>query len=64
MLLMIDEKGAVVDCVTVESSGVATLVAMGCQVIRERARFTPALDINGKPTRDTYLTPTLTWRIE
>lgn len=63
MLLMIDEKGNVIDCAVTESSGVATLDAMGCQVIRERARFTPALDANGKPTRDTVVTPPVRWMI-
>ena len=63
MLLMIDERGTVADCVVMESSGVATLDAMGCQVIRERARFTPAQDADGKPTRDTYVTPPVRWMI-
>jgi TonB family protein len=64
MLLMIDAKGAVADCITVETSGVATIDAMSCQVMRERARFNPALDANGKPTRDTYVTPPIRYKME
>lgn len=53
-LLLIDEHGALLDCVVTETSGVASLDAMGCQVIRERAKFTVARDADGKPVKDTY----------
>lgn len=62
-LLMIGRDGAVMDCVVAESSGIASLDAMGCQVIRERARFKPATDANGKPTVDTYVTPSIRWQM-
>lgn len=62
-LLMIGKDGSVMDCVVANSSGVASLDAMGCQVIRERARFQPATDTNGKPTVDTYVTPPISWRL-
>lgn len=62
-LLMIGRDGAVMDCVVVESSGIASLDAMGCQVIRERARFEPATDATGKPTVDTFVTPPIRWQI-
>lgn len=62
-LLMIGPTGAVMDCVITVSSGVASLDAMGCQVMRERARFKPATDASGKPTVDTYLTPFIAWRM-
>lgn len=61
--LMIDETGRVADCVVSESSGVAILDAMGCQVLRERARFTPATDASGKPTADLVVTPKIVWRL-
>ena len=48
-LLMIGTKGEVMDCLIQESSGIASLDAMGCQVIRERAKFQPATDAAGKP---------------
>ena len=62
-LLMIGRDGSVMDCVVNESSGVASLDAMGCQVIRERAKFKPAIDAAGKPTVDTYGTPPIRWMI-
>ena len=62
-LLMIGRDGSVMDCVVTVSSGVASIDVMGCQVIRERARFKPAIDANGKPTLDTYLTPTIRWAL-
>ena len=62
-LLMIGRDGSVMDCVVAESSGIASLDAMGCQVIRERAKFRPATDAHGKPTVDTYSTPPIRWAI-
>lgn len=62
-LLMIGKDGSVMDCVVAQSSGIASLDAMGCQVIRERAKFKPAADANGKPTVDTYVTPPIRWMI-
>lgn len=62
-LLMIGRDGSVMDCVVAQSSGVASLDAMGCQVIRERAKFKPAIDAAGKPTVDTYVTPPIRWMI-
>lgn len=63
-LLMIDERGAVMDCAITESSGVATLDAMGCQVLRERARFGPARDSSDKPVKSTYITPPIRWALQ
>jgi TonB family protein len=40
-LLLVNEKGAVAGCHVLQPSGVPILDAMGCQVIRQRARFTP-----------------------
>lgn len=62
-MLMIGKDGSVMDCVVAQSSGIASLDAMGCQVIRERAKFTPATDANGKPTVDTLVTPPIRWAI-
>ena len=62
-LLMIGKDGSVMDCVISQSSGIASLDAMGCQVIRERAKFKPAIDAAGKPTVDTYGTPPIRWEI-
>lgn len=55
-LLMIDEKGSILDCLVKETSGVASLDAMGCQVIQQRAKVSkPALDAAGKPIKTVYV---------
>jgi hypothetical protein len=61
-LLLIDERGGVAGCQVLEAS-VPALDAMGCQVIRERAKFTPAVDRSGKPVRSIYVTPRITWQL-
>lgn len=63
-LLLVNEKGAVAGCHVLQPSGVPILDAMGCQVIRQRARFTPARDAHGKAVRSTLVTPTVIWRME
>lgn len=63
-ILLINEKGAVAGCFLEKPSGVPLLDAVGCQVIRKRARFRPAIDAHGKPARSTYVTPPVTWHIE
>lgn len=60
-VLMIDEKGAVMDCAIKQSSGVATLDAMGCQVLRERAKFVAARNSANQPVKSVYLTPPIRW---
>jgi TonB family protein len=62
-LSLIDEKGRVADCDVLKPSGVPPLDGMGCQVIRERARFKPALDRQGKPMRSSFVTPPVVWKI-
>jgi periplasmic protein TonB len=42
---------------------VPVLDVMACNVIQKRARFTPARDTNGKPVRDTYVTPKIVWQL-
>jgi len=63
-LLLIDEKGSVAGCHVLKPSGVPVLDAMGCQVIRRRAKFTPAQGRDGKPIRSTVTTPPVVWRVE
>lgn len=60
-LLLIDEKGGVAGCHVQKASGVPVLDAMGCQAIRERAKFTPAMSSTGKPVRSTVVTPPVRW---
>jgi protein TonB len=62
-LVLVNETGGVAGCDVVLSSGNPLLDAMGCQVIRKRARFTPALDASGKPARDSVITPEVIWQM-
>lgn len=52
--LLIDEKGGVADCSVTETSGNAIIDAQSCAIIKERAKFSPAIDLQGKPTRSSY----------
>jgi TonB family protein len=62
-MLLVDETGKVAGCDVIVASGIPVLDAMGCQVIRRRAKFRPALGKDGKPVRSSYVTPPVTWRM-
>jgi hypothetical protein len=61
-MLMIDERGRLIDCEIAKTSGVASIDGMGCQVILARAKAKPALDANGKPVKSIY-TQTVQWQL-
>lgn len=61
--LLIDEKGKVADCAILETSGTPVLDAQSCAIIKERARFKPAVGQDGKPMKDGYI-QRITWRME
>ena len=61
--LMVDEKGAVAGCDVVRQSGVPILDVMSCQVIKERAKFSHAMDAHGKAIRSVVTTPPIVWKI-
>jgi TonB family protein len=63
-ILLVDETGRVAGCDVVVASGIPALDAMGCQVIRHRAKFTPARGKDGKPVRSSYVTPPVVWRMD
>lgn len=63
LVLLVDEKGAARSCQVVESSGAPVFQAMGCQVIMERVKFSPALDGKGVPVRSAYTSPAIRWRL-
>jgi hypothetical protein len=63
-MLLIDEMGSVAGCHVLKPSGVPALDAMGCLVIQERSKATPAKDKAGKAVRSTIVTPPITWQIE
>jgi TonB family protein len=60
--LLINESGRVADCTVIETSGVASLDAQGCAIVRERARFKPAIGLDGKPAKGSYF-QRVNWRI-
>ncbi len=60
--LLVNEQGKVADCMVVETSGQASLDTQSCAVLKRRARFTPARDRAGKPTRD-KVKGRIAWRI-
>ena len=62
IVLLIDESGRVSDCSVDATAGAATLDTMSCYVIQKRAKFRPAIGIDGKPTKSVY-TQRITWRI-
>jgi len=62
--LTIGTDGRVVGCSLVRSTGNGALDAATCNILRRRAKFTPARDSSGNPTTDTYTTPTIVWRLE
>jgi protein TonB len=54
--LSIGPDGRVTGCTVTASSGSATLDAATCNILRRRARFTPATDSTGAATGDTTTT--------
>jgi hypothetical protein len=61
--LLIDEKGSVAGCDVLIQSGVPIIDVMGCQVMKERAKFRPSTDSNGKPIRSVLTTPPVVWSL-
>lgn len=55
VVLLIDERGSIKDCMIDGTSNIATLDAMTCVVFRERAKFDPAIGKDGKPVRSHYM---------
>jgi periplasmic protein TonB len=62
--LTIGSDGRVVSCNIIRSSGNSALDSATCNILRRRAKFTPARDSNGNPTADTITTPPIRWQLE
>jgi protein TonB len=62
--LSIGPTGQVVSCNITQSSGNSALDSTTCNILRRRAKFTPARDSNGQPTTDTVETPPIRWQLE
>ncbi|MES2120162.1 MAG: energy transducer TonB [Pseudomonadota bacterium] len=62
--LSIGPDGRVTGCNLIRSTGNTALDSATCNILRRRAKFTPARDSNGQATSDTITTPPITWRLE
>jgi len=62
--ITIGPTGAVVGCNIIRSSGNSSLDGATCNILRRRAKFTPARDSDGNATSDTITTPPIVWRLE
>ena len=61
-VLLVNEAGRVADCTISQTSGVPSLDAQSCALLKERARFTPARSADGKPAKDA-VTARIVWRV-
>jgi protein TonB len=62
--LTIGPDGRVVGCNLTKSTGNSALDSATCNILRRRAKFTPARDSSGNATTDTVSTPPIVWRLE
>jgi TonB family protein len=61
--LAIDKRGRVSKC-TIIRNATPQLDRTTCNLLKRRARFTPARDVNGTTVADTVVTPPIVWRLE
>ena len=62
-LIGLDSNGQVTDCRPIESSGQKEFEDAVCTVIRERVKFTPALDPAGNKVPSYYLSPSVNFQL-
>jgi protein TonB len=62
--LTIDQRGRVIGCSVLRSSGYPSLDNATCSILRRRARFTPARDASGDAVPAKLTTPPVTWRLK
>ena len=62
-VLTIGPDGRVTGCSITKGSGNSALDSTTCNILRRRAKFTPARDSNGNAVSDTYQAPPITWRL-
>jgi len=60
--LLIGEDGRVADCTIVATSGVPSLDSQACALLKSRAKFRPALGLDGKPAKDSKVGG-INWRM-
>jgi periplasmic protein TonB len=47
---VVDVNGKAISCIVTAASGVPEFDAIVCEKVQRRARFTPAIDAQGRPT--------------
>lgn len=60
--LDVSEDGSTTGCAVLHSTILAALNPLTCQLLKKRAKFLPALDAAGKPTKSYYMN-SVRWRI-
>ena len=63
VMILIGKDGKVGDCAVVETSGVPVLDAQACSIITHRAKFSPAVDSDGRPANSAFI-QRITWRLQ
>lgn len=53
--LIVDTEGKVADCLVADAEEGSEFARVTCELLREKASFTPALDANGQPVRSYYV---------
>ncbi len=61
IVLLIDEKGGIAECVVTRTSSVAALDAQVCSIIAKRVKFSPAIGADQKPAKDSF-TQRIFWK--
>lgn len=51
LMLLINESGRIASCMVTETSGFASLDAQSCIILTRRARYDPAIGVDGKPAK-------------
>ncbi|HEX3422750.1 MAG TPA: energy transducer TonB [Sphingomicrobium sp.] len=62
--LSVDASGRVMDCWILHSSGHRSLDGATCNILRQRARFAPARNGEGKAVPSVVVTPPVRWQLE
>jgi protein TonB len=62
--ITVGPDGRVQSCNITQSTGNSALDQATCNIIRRRAKFTPAHDASGNAVADTQSTPPITWRLQ
>jgi protein TonB len=61
--ISVGTDGRVTGCSITRSTGNSALDQATCNILRRRARFTPAKDQNGQPVADTVTSPPIRWQL-